>query len=60
MVLEDEEGEPGSNVAGYFVVGAHVVQLILMADFLWCYAKALCGNNCARTDQNSSTSYVDL
>merc|ERR1719478_553121 len=43
-VMEDEEGEPGSNVAGYFVVGAHVGQLILMADFLWCYAKALCGH----------------
>merc|ERR1719456_478766 len=63
-VLEDEEGELGSNLAGYFVVGAHVVQLVLMADFLWCYAKALCGDlahgNCARTDQNSSTSYIDL
>merc|ERR1719473_2274260 len=42
-LIEEEGGEPGSNVAGYAVVVAHVVQLALMADFLWYYVRALCG-----------------
>merc|ERR1719498_2380214 len=41
-LIEEEGGEPGSNVAGYAVVVAHVVQLALMADFLWYYVRAFC------------------
>merc|ERR1719456_683586 len=42
LLGEDEESEePGSNVAGYAVVIAHVVQLALMADFVWCYVRAV-------------------
>jgi len=66
---EDEEGnigEPGSNVAGYAVVVAHVVQLALMADFVWCYLRAFvknvasgvgCGSAC---DPTAKGNFVDL
>ena len=45
-VMEDEDAEEpvGSNWAGYAVVFAHVVQLALMADFLWRYIRIICGH----------------
>merc|ERR1719261_711466 len=43
-VLEGEEGTPGNNLPGYGVLIAHVIQLLLMADFLWRYVAALSSN----------------
>ena len=65
-VLEDEDSGvgTGSNLAGYAVVFAHVVQLALMADFLWRYMRILCGHvangsgPCSRS--SPGTNYMDL
>ena len=65
-VLEDgEDGDGvgvGSNLAGYAVVFAHVVQLALMADFVWRYVRILCGHLANGNGCNCSSrmTYMDL
>jgi len=42
-LYEDEEGDLAAEIAGYYVIFAHIAQLLLGADFMFYYAQAWLG-----------------